>query len=314
MLESYPFEKMTQTYVMESTIKANWKLFLDAFQELYHVPYVHGKPNNPTGPATGIDKVPFMVPFFGKYEKHRLLSSGGRHANANVRSSRPLDALFKGGFFGPELALDIGPLGDGVNPSRLPNWGLDSWQLYPNFVILCWYQNYWYITYHYWPTDVNEHKFVFSVYFVPPKKASERVAQEYTVATVREFAIQDANTLEATQRMIELNARREYVLNDQEVLVRHLHKVVTDDVEAYRYRSEVQARCAFSGCCTRLQPYRLLWMSSSSRKCLIPTRPTSRLFANPRRSYYKSLHLYRDRRNRSKEMKNNKEIKCASGV
>lgn len=237
-LESYPFGKMTQKYVMESTIKSNWKLFMDAFQELYHVPYVHGKLNNPSGPATGVDKVPFMVPFFGKYGKHRLLSSGGQHANANVRSARPLDALFRGGFFGPEVKPDVGPLGDGINPSGLPNWGLDSWQLYPNFVILCWYQN-WYITYHYWPTDVNEHKFVFSIYFVPPKNASERLAQEYTVATVREFGIQDANTLEATQRMINSNVRGEYFLNDQEVLVRHLHKVVTDDVN--EYRSELAA-------------------------------------------------------------------------
>lgn len=51
---------------------------------------------------------------------------------------------------------------------------------------------------------------------------------------MREFGIQDANTLEATQRMIESNARDDYYLNDQEVLVRHLHKVVTEDVAAYR--------------------------------------------------------------------------------
>lgn len=74
-LESYPFEKMTQKYVMEATINSNWKLFLDAFQEVYHVPYVHGKLNNPAGPATGVDKVPFMIPFFGKFGKHRLFTS-----------------------------------------------------------------------------------------------------------------------------------------------------------------------------------------------------------------------------------------------
>lgn len=232
-LESYPFEKMTQVYVMESTIKANWKLFLDAFQEVYHVPYVHGKLNNPSGPATGVDKIPFMIPYFGAFGKHRLFTSGGQHANAAVRSPRPLDDLFGGGFFGPLDAPDVGPLGDGINPGGIEFWGLDSWQLYPNFVILCWARN-WYITYHYWPQAANEHKFVFSVYFVPPKNATERVAQEYTVATIREFAIQDANTLEATQRMIESNSRDEYHLGDQEVLVRHLHQVVTDDVEAYR--------------------------------------------------------------------------------
>jgi hypothetical protein len=54
----------------------------------------------------------------------------------------------------------------------------------------------------------------------------------------KEFALQDANTLEATQSMIRSGARDEYNLCDQEVLVRHLHHVVQADVEAYRRELE----------------------------------------------------------------------------
>jgi phenylpropionate dioxygenase-like ring-hydroxylating dioxygenase large terminal subunit len=236
-LESYPFEKMTHQVVLESEINSNWKLYMDAFQEVYHVPYVHGKMNNPAAPATGIDKVPFMVPFFGKYGKHRVFTSGGPFANAKVRSNRPMDSVFGGEFFGPVDYPDIGPIGDGVNPSRIENWGLDSWQLYPNFVILIWSRN-WYVTYHYWPTGPESHKFVFTMNFPEPQNATEWLAQHYTWIMDKEFALQDANTLEATQSMIRSGARDRFHIGDQEVLVRHLHAVVQDDVAAYQRELE----------------------------------------------------------------------------
>ena len=52
--------------------------------------------------------------------------------------------------------------------------------------------------------------------------------------TFKEFGLQDANTLEATQTMIESRAVDGFVLNDQEVLLRHLHHETAAWVEDYR--------------------------------------------------------------------------------
>jgi phenylpropionate dioxygenase-like ring-hydroxylating dioxygenase large terminal subunit len=232
-LEGYPFDKMTRQWRFGGVIESNWKIFMDAFAEIYHVPYVHSTMNNPGAPPTGIDKVPMMIPSFSAHGKHRLFTSGGPHANTVVVGPRPLDAVFKCGLFGPMVAPDIGPLGDGVNPTGVKPWGLDSWQLYPNMVLLIWAQNYYY-TYHYWPINERQHRFVFDGFAVPPKNAGERLALEHTMLTVRDFAFEDAATLAATQQALQSGARDEFHLGDQEVLVRHLHTIVTNDVEAYR--------------------------------------------------------------------------------
>jgi hypothetical protein len=51
--------------------------------------------------------------------------------------------------------------------------------------------------------------------------------------TFKEYGLQDGNTLEATQMMLESRVITEFPLNDQEILCRHLHKVAADWVADY---------------------------------------------------------------------------------
>ena len=46
-LEGYPFHEMTEVYSYKAEIKANWKLFIDAFIEFYHAPILHMKQATP---------------------------------------------------------------------------------------------------------------------------------------------------------------------------------------------------------------------------------------------------------------------------
>ena len=61
----------------------------------------------------------------------------------------------------------------------------------------------------------------------------EAVALELAAVTFKEYALQDANTLEATQSMLESRAVTEFPLCDQEILLRHLHRTARGYVADY---------------------------------------------------------------------------------
>ena len=113
-----------------------------------------------------------------------------------------------------------------------PQWGIDSFHFFPNWMLLIWAPG-WYLTYHYWPTAVDKHIFEGTMYFIPPKNARQRLAQELAAVTFKEYALQDSNTLEVTQTMIGTGVVKEFPLCDQEILLRHLHKVAHDYVREY---------------------------------------------------------------------------------
>jgi len=148
---------------------------------------------------------------------------------------KPIERVLRSGLFGPweRPGLDgLGQLPPGLNPARHRAWGMDSFFFFPNFMLLIWAPG-WYLTYHYWPTAVDRHLFETSLYFVPPHSARERLAQEIAAVTFKEYALQDSNTLEATQSMLASRAVTEFPLGDQEILLRHLHQVAGDYVKEH---------------------------------------------------------------------------------
>jgi glycine betaine catabolism A len=224
-LEGYPFDRMTERFGYRTEVGANWKLFMDAFAEFYHAPVLHAKQARERY-ATAGQKVGFEAPHYRIEGAHRLVSTSGfRNWELGEDAVKRSEALTRGGLFGPWDKADLGVMPAGMNPGRCDPWGLDSFQLFPNFVMLFWSQG-WYLTYHYWPTSYNTHIFEGNVYFLPARTARERIAHETTAVTFKEFALQDASTLEATQLSLETRAVDRFHLNDQEVLLRHLHQVV----------------------------------------------------------------------------------------
>jgi phenylpropionate dioxygenase-like ring-hydroxylating dioxygenase large terminal subunit len=234
-IEGYPFHELTQVHRYRAEVGSNWKLFVDAFTEFYHAPVLHAK-QAVAEESAKLQQYGYEALAYGIDGPHGMVSSwGGMSPPKDLNMVKPIERVLRSGLFGPWDAPDIGldELPPGLNPARHRAWGQDSFLFFPNFIILIWKPN-WYLTYHYGPTSYNTHIFEGACYFAPPKNARERLAQELGVVTFKEYALQDGNTLEATQMMLESKTPvKSFPLNDQEILLRHLHHTTRTYIDEY---------------------------------------------------------------------------------
>ncbi|NLU63976.1 aromatic ring-hydroxylating dioxygenase subunit alpha [Rhodococcus sp. HNM0563] len=235
-LEGFPFGELTQRFTYRSEVGSNWKLYIDAFAEFYHAPVLHSK-QYVTEEAQKLQGYGFEALHYDVDGPHGMVSSwGGMAPPKDPSMVKPIERILRSGNFGPWDKPDIPGLADlptGLNPARHPSWGLDSYVFFPNFMLVMWEPG-WFLTYHYWPTAYNRHIFEGTMYMAPPRNATDRLRQEIAAVTFKEFALQDSNTLEATQKMLETRVVSEFPLCDQEILLRHLHSSAQKIVDEYR--------------------------------------------------------------------------------
>jgi phenylpropionate dioxygenase-like ring-hydroxylating dioxygenase large terminal subunit len=226
-MQGYPFDKLTAHYSYQAEIKVNWKVALNAFPEGYHLAFIHRRSVSDTftSNANALCR-PLWIKL---YPRHHTFSV---HGNPQHQPTAVEALSYRYGALISQGAISKDRLPSGVNPSKSPDWSFDINIFFPNFLLAV--SAGWYFTYHFWPLAVDRTLFVVRNYYLPPENAGQRFSQEYSIRLFRDALLEDLGNLEQVQSVLASGAKTVFHLQDDELCVRYLHKVVEDHVGFYR--------------------------------------------------------------------------------
>lgn len=233
LMEGYPFERIAATeYRWRGEVRCNWKIAIDAFQEAYHAGSLHQLTTGRTARSKTNPYAHLMDVRLYEKNRHATAPGSSEYQMTPVQQAiyelNPTVTRFRtsraDGSDGRTVWREI----PGTNPGRVANWGFDINVIFPaqTMNIFGGFFN----TTLYYPVSVDRTMFELRLYMPKAGSTAERLAQEYTRCLLYDTIMEDTSTLEHTHAALESHAIKELPLQEQEVLIRHHHKVVHDVV------------------------------------------------------------------------------------
>jgi phenylpropionate dioxygenase-like ring-hydroxylating dioxygenase large terminal subunit len=218
-MDTLPVARATSFFEYTYEIAANWKLTYDNFQENYHLRFIH-----PGSGAAAIGE----HNAFGYPSRYRF---AGEHRGQTIWSNPDAAAAMTGpvqlvaGAQGYAALMAKGLL---ANPH-----GSEYYAVFPSFFQFgSPFQHFSHVVY---PIAHNRSRGVIRLYWVgEAETAGELLAREYSLAIARDIHSEDRAVIEDGQRGLSSGALKYMHFQTQEVLCRHLYKMVEQRVLAWR--------------------------------------------------------------------------------
>ena len=218
-LDGCPFHKMKlfQAYRVEE--RTNWKIALDAQNELYHLPFQHRRT---LGDAFARNDASSRFKEVELYRRHSAWEGEYRRFHNLTRLKV---ALF--------LSRDDTPTFDVPQVKD----GMVHFNFFPNTVLTLFKtgKSTSCITYNFWPVAVDRTIWEIRFYFRPAATVVERLQQEYFKCLIRETLQEDTAAHESVYAGVASRAKPHIILQDDEVPIRHFRKVLDDCVNKDRF-------------------------------------------------------------------------------
>jgi len=218
-LEGCPFNDMPlfQTYKVEE--KTNWKIALDAQNEIYHLPFQH----------------PLLIghTFLLNEQKHTRLLDVRLYERHTLWSCE-----FVEGYKLAPMETLLGKIdrgGEGLRIKQLVG-KFDFYVLFPNMVIILFRgpAEDGFATYNFWPLAVDRTIWEIRYYFPKANHVGRRISQEFFKCLIRDVQQEDSIAHEALYTGLASRAKTHMIFQDEEITIRYFHKVLEDHVGYYR--------------------------------------------------------------------------------
>lgn len=221
----HPFTTLKRTGRWHASVKANWKIWVDSFQDILHGEILHRR--------TLPELFPVERLLGHSFDPSSALTMTGRHnySTGSLPTYPPSHVVTPT----EQLAVKWRPAGitvpgrtnDGPTAGKVAGGMI---HMFPNFIWNFFSDRYMF-THRFMPVSVDETYWEFDVYMEPPKNAGEKISQEFSNIVSRDAVREDISTLESMQQSFESGVVSHNIMATIDATIRYNYRVVDSYLE-----------------------------------------------------------------------------------